>query len=114
MAFSTKEKPELLEDFRSGHKQFTKRGMQGNNLIGRLVTVDFHRPSEYPNLLGGIASADEIPADSKDHFNRQKFYIITRVQKAGYASYAVLDGLYPISLHRLRDERTGLHLFNHS
>lgn len=114
MAFSTKEKKAWVEDIRTGKRQYTKKGMEGNPLIGRLVTVDFHRPFDHPDLLGGIASIDGVPADSKDHFIRQKFFIITRTQSAGHASYAVLDGVYPISIYRLRDERTGLHLFNHS
>lgn len=114
MVLSTKENTDWHEEVHSVTKQFTKRGMIGNNLIGRLVTVDFHRPFEQKNLLSGIASIEEVPEDSKNHFMAQKFFIITRIHKEGYASYAVLDGLYPVSLYRLRDERTGLHLFGNS
>lgn len=105
MSFSYKEKLKYLE----GEEKYTLRAKKENELIGKIVCIDWDLQSE---------CFDREAKDSSEYGERiEKWiqmndkFVITDVSLWGVGSKVTLDCRFNISIYRLYDPKTNRYIF---
>lgn len=107
--FNVAQKSEWVHNIMNNKKKFTKKGMESNPYIGKLVKIDWYIEND-EGMMGGVNSVEAIPAEHKNWFYKQGAYIVTDVMNWGLSSVVTLDHRIQVSVFRVYDIKTNKYL----
>lgn len=107
--FNVAQKSEWVHNIIKNKKKFTKKGMESNPYIGKLVKIDWYIEND-EGIMGGVNSLATIPEEHKNWFYEQGAYIVTDVMNWGLSSVVTLDHRIQVSIFRVYDIKTNKYL----